>query len=141
MSGAIFRDGAVLLVRRGRPPAQGLWSLPGGHIEPGETAAEAIARELLEETGIAARIGGVADAVDVVRRDTAGAVVFHRVIVVFHGVWLRGEAVAGSDASAVMWCPPERVGALSTTNGLLAVIEKARNRLAADDSAAPRKSI
>ena len=66
VSGAIFQGERVLLVRRARPPALGLWSLPGGHIEPGETAADALLRELMEETGVKGRLGGVADAVDVI---------------------------------------------------------------------------
>src|SRR5262249_19102285 len=78
VSGAIFRGGQVLLVQRGRAPAKGLWSLPGGHIETGETAAEALVRELMEETGITARLDGVVDAVNVIKRDDDGAVIFHR---------------------------------------------------------------
>src|SRR5262249_35110835 len=81
--GADVRVDQVLVVQRARAPSAGVWSLPGGHIEAGETAAGAIARELMEETGITAEIGGVADCVDVIRRDDEGEVVFHRVIVVF----------------------------------------------------------
>jgi ADP-ribose pyrophosphatase YjhB (NUDIX family) len=141
VSGAIFRDGEVLLVQRGRPPAMGLWSLPGGHIEAGETAAQAIVRELMEETGVTARLIGVTDAVDVIRRDESGTAIFHRVIVVFYGVWLAGEAVAASDVAAVRWCAPGQVGALGTTPGLAGVIEGARRRLSPTDSAHPRDHV
>lgn len=126
VSGAIFRDDEVLLVRRGRAPALGLWSLPGGHIELGETAQDSLHRELAEETGIAARLLGVADAVDVVMRDEAGAVTFHRVIVVFGGIWLEGAARAGSDVSEAAWVSPRAIAQLSTTPGLAASIELAR---------------
>ena len=128
VSGAIFRGEEVLLVRRGRAPALGLWSLPGGHIEAGETAREALSRELMEETGIRARLSGVADAVDVIRRDDGGAVIFHRVIVVFYGIWLAGEPVAGDDVSAATWRHPSQIAGLETTPGLAAVIERAWQR-------------
>ena len=62
---AVFRGNEVLLVERAKPPRAGLWSLPGGHIEPGETASAAAAREVLEETGIAATIAGLLDVQDV----------------------------------------------------------------------------
>ncbi len=126
VSGAIFRGEDVLLARRGRAPALGLWSLPGGHIEAGETAADAFARELMEETGSAARLSGVADAVDVIRRDDAGAVIFHRVIVVFYGIWLSGEPQAASDVSAVMWRRHHDIAGLETTPGLARVIQRAK---------------
>lgn len=125
VSGAIFRAGQVLLVERAKPPLSGLWSLPGGHIEPGEPAAEALRRELMEETGLTARLGGVVDAVDVIRRDEAGAVLFHRVIVVFYGVAEDGEAVPASDVSAAIWRRPDDLGGLRTTPGLQDVLNKA----------------
>jgi 8-oxo-dGTP diphosphatase len=141
VSGAIFRGGRVLLVRRARPPALGLWSLPGGHIEAGETAAEALRRELMEETGITARLDGVADAVDVIRRNDEGAVIFHRVIVVFHGIWLSGEPRAASDVSAVMWRRLEEIAGLETTPGLAAVIERAGRRASAGNVRPPCDSL
>jgi len=125
VSGAIFRAGNVLLVQRAKAPALGLWSLPGGHIEAGELARDALQRELMEETGIEARLGGVADAVDVIDRDARGRVTFHRVVVVFHGLWSSGEPLAGSDVSAAVWQNPADIGLLPTTPGLQEVIRKA----------------
>lgn len=129
VSGAIFREEEILLVKRGREPARDLWSLPGGHIELGETAQDAMHRELAEETGIVARLFGVADAVDVVMRDRAGAVTFHRVIVVFGGVWLDGVLRAGSDVAEAVWLHPSSIAGLAATAGLAASIEKARRLL------------
>lgn len=124
-------------MRRGQAPAAGLWSLPGGHIELGETAEGALARELMEETGVVARLGGVADAVDVIRRDGAGAVIFHRVIVVFYGMWLHGEPQAASDASAVMWCRLQALAGLETTPSLADVALRAWARHQADCAGGP----
>lgn len=129
VSAAIFREGRVLLVRRGRAPGLGLWSLPGGHIEPGESAMEAVHRELREETGVTADILGVADAVDVIRRDTDGHVRFHRVVVVFCGLWLGGEPAAGSDAAAVAWCEPDALTHLPVTAGLKEAVATAWARV------------
>jgi ADP-ribose pyrophosphatase YjhB (NUDIX family) len=135
VSGAIFRGEEVLLVKRGQAPASGLWSLPGGHVEPGETAAQALARELMEETGIIAKLSGVADAVDVIRRGDRGEVIFHRVIVVFYGMWLSGEPRAASDVSAAMWSSPQALAALKTTPGLAEVVTGAWLRHQADCAA------
>lgn len=132
VSAAIFRGEEVLLVERGNPPASGLWSLPGGHVEPGETAADALARELMEETGITAKLSGVADAVDMIRRGERGEVIFHRVIVVFYGMWLSGEPQAASDVSAVKWSRPQALAALKTTPRLAEVVAKAWLRHQAD---------
>jgi 8-oxo-dGTP diphosphatase len=129
VSAAIFRDGQVLLVRRGRAPAAGLWSLPGGHIEPGELAADAIRRELMEETGITAKIFGVAGVKDVVHRNDRGKLLFHRVIIVFYGAWEAGEAQAASDAALAAWYSPAGLDALATTEGLASMVDSAANRL------------
>lgn len=132
VSGAIFRGEQVLLVRRARPPALGLWSLPGGHIEPGEAAAAAVLRELMEETGVEARLGGVADVVDVINHDGSGAISFHRVIVVFYGIWTGGEPLAGSDVSAAEWRHPGEIPSLAVTPGLPDAVQRAWLRLGAD---------
>jgi 8-oxo-dGTP diphosphatase len=132
VSGAIFRGEEVLLVRRAQPPALGLWSLPGGHIEAGESAADAMRRELLEETGVEARLGGVADAVDVIGRDEMGAVSFHRVIVVFYGAWGAGDPQPASDVSEAQWRHPREIPALPCTTGLLDIVRRAWLRLVSD---------
>ena len=89
-----LRGDSVLLIRRGTPPRQGEWSLPGGRIEPGERAVEAALRELGEETGIEAEITGLIDVVDGLFPE-AGR---HYVLIDYAARWVSGEPVAGDDA-------------------------------------------
>jgi 8-oxo-dGTP diphosphatase len=112
--GAVVADAdRLLLVRRGRGPAQGTWSVPGGKVELGETLAEAVTRELREETGLEGVCGpllGWAERID----DDA-----HHVILDFE-VTLLGddEAVAGDDAAEVRWVDLHEVAELALVDGL-----------------------
>lgn len=122
---AVFRDGKVLLATRTRPPADRLWSLPGGKVEAGESLEEAALRELEEEVGIKARILGFNRHVEIVGRDAAGEVTHHFVVASFVGEWLSGEPVTGPEAGAVMWADPSRLGGLPTTRDLGDVLRRA----------------
>jgi len=124
VSAAIFRGQTVLMVERGKPPFIGLWSLPGGHIEPGEKARDAALREVMEETGVAARIDGLAEIVDAIRAP-GGVLAAHYLIAVFHGCWLANEPAAASDAAKARFVPLDAVGSLSTTEGAGAAIATA----------------
>ena len=94
-----FRGDEVLLIRRGRPPRQGQWSLPGGRIEPGERALDAALRELVEETGVQAEILGLVDVVD-------GLFVGHHYVLIDYAArWMSGEPVAGDDAAEAAFVP------------------------------------
>ena len=77
----VFKDERVLLVRRGQPPSEDLWAIPGGSVEIGETLQEAAEREILEETGIKIRAGEPVFTFDVIERDRTGKIRFHYVIV------------------------------------------------------------
>lgn len=90
-----LRGDEVLLIRRGKPPRQGEWSLPGGRIEAGERAVDAALRELREETGVEAELIGLVDVVDGVFPE-AGR---HYVLIDYAARWLSGEPVAGDDAA------------------------------------------
>lgn len=116
-----LRENAVLLIRRGTPPRQGEWSLPGGRIEPGERATEAALRELREETGVEAEITGLIDVVDGLFPD-AGR---HYVLIDYAALWLSGEPVAGDDASEARFVPLDEVDALIDWSETRRIIRRA----------------
>ena len=103
-----LRGDEVLLIRRGRPPKQGEWSLPGGRIEPGERSTEAALRELREETGVEAEITGLLDVVDGLFPE-AGR---HYVLIDYAARWLSGEPAAGDDALEARFVALDEVEAL-----------------------------
>jgi 8-oxo-dGTP diphosphatase len=96
-----LRGDEVLLIRRGRPPRAGQWSLPGGRIEPGERAIEAGLRELMEETGVSAEILGLIDVVD----GLFPADHRHYVLIDYAARWTAGEPRAGDDAVEALFLP------------------------------------
>ncbi|WP_152541266.1 NUDIX hydrolase [Kallotenue papyrolyticum] len=104
VAAVVWRDERVLLVRRGRPPRQGEWSLPGGRQEWGERVREAVQREVREETGIEIEVQAIVDVVDLIDRDEAsGAVRFHYTLIDTLAEWRSGEARPADDADAVAW--------------------------------------
>jgi ADP-ribose pyrophosphatase len=99
----VFKDNRVLLVRRGKPPAENLWAIPGGRVEIGETLQQAAEREIFEETGITIRALEPAYTFDVIDRDAIGQTRYHYVIVDLTADYIAGEPRAGDDASAARW--------------------------------------
>jgi ADP-ribose pyrophosphatase YjhB (NUDIX family) len=122
---AVFREGRVLLAQRAKNPGNGVWSLPGGRVEPGETMEFAALRELREEVGLAADIVGFNRHVEVIRRDSTGAIAAHFVVASFVGVWRDGEACAGDETSAVAWVDPAAPQVEPLSSGLLDVLQRA----------------
>lgn len=108
----VFRDSAVLLVRRGQPPAQGLWAIPGGSVRLGETLQAAAEREILEETGVVIRAGEPVFVFDVIRHDEQGRVRYHYVIVDLAAEYVSGEICPGDDAADARWVSQEEVAQL-----------------------------
>ena len=124
VGGVVIRGSDVLLVRRAHAPRKGEWSLPGGHVELGESLTEAVRREVLEETGVEVEVGPVVEAFDRVHRDEAGLVRYHFVIVDFLCHAVGGALRPGDDAADARWVARTAVGALGVNAFAHAVIEK-----------------
>lgn len=99
----IVRDGKALLIKRAHEPRKGEWSLPGGLVDLGESLADAVRREVMEETGLGVDLGPIIETFDRVHRDDEGRIRYHFVIVDFVCWSDGGDAAAGSDAEAVAW--------------------------------------
>jgi 8-oxo-dGTP diphosphatase len=120
----------VLLVERSKGALKGLWSLPGGHIEPGETARAAALREVREETGIDADIRGLVDLHEVILRRPGGGLLAHYLIAVHWGWWRAGEAVAGGHAAAARFVHIDDIASYPLTEGASGLIGRARKQAA-----------
>ncbi len=102
----LLRGDEVLLIKRGKPPALGQWSLPGGAQELGETAEECARRELREETGLEAGPLHLVAHVDSIHRDAEGRIQYHYTILDFAAHYMGGDAVAGDDVTEIAWVHP-----------------------------------
>ena len=99
----VFRGDDVLVVKRGRPPFEGQWSIPGGRLEHGERVVDAVRREVREETGLEIEIIGLLDVFDALPVQTGNVgdgFSSHTVIIDYAAEWVSGEPVAGDDAAA-----------------------------------------
>jgi ADP-ribose pyrophosphatase YjhB (NUDIX family) len=115
VSVAISEGDRILLVRRGRPPFDGVWAFPGGRVELGERLVDAARREVREETGVEVEIGERIDIAEIVRRDESGKVEGHFVLVVFAGRVRSGDIVAGDDAAEARWVERDDLAGLQLT--------------------------
>src|SRR3954468_6989449 len=123
VSAAIFRDGKILLVRRARSPAKGVYLLPGGRGEFGETLHAALHREVDEETAIEIEIVDLAGWREVVPGPTGGG---HYLIMSFAARWIANAPVLNDELDDFQWLPPNALGDLKLTGGLPDVIQAAR---------------
>ena len=131
---AVFRDGRVLLASRGKAPYEGIFSLPGGGVEVGETLGKAALRELREETGVEAKLTGFVAPVEVIERDADGRVRHHIVIAAHAARWVSGEPRTGPEAREIRWVSEADITGLPTTPGLLPILVQA---FAVDRAASP----
>src|ERR1700689_615912 len=129
VSAAIFRDGRVLIVRRARPPAHGLYTLPGGGVELGETLEEAIIREVREETSLDVEPVALAGDLQAITRDAAGWVERNFVILPFAAHWISGEVALNEELAEAQWREPSALSDLKTTEGLGLIVSAAWERI------------
>jgi ADP-ribose pyrophosphatase len=118
----VFKDGCVLLVRRGQPPAENLWAIPGGSVEIGEPLQEAAEREIREETGVQIRAAKPIYTFDVIDRDVDGKVRFHYVIVDLSADYVMGEPTPGDDAIEARWVPAREINSLEVSPATLKLL-------------------
>ena len=129
VSAAIIRDGKVLVVRRARNPALGIYTLPGGGVETGETLLQAVTREVREETSMDIEPVALAGHREAIARDAQGRVERHFVILCFAARWLSGEPVLNEELDDARWLAPAALSSLRTTEGLAEIVAAAIERL------------
>ena len=129
VSAAIIRDGKVLVVRRARNPALGIYTLPGGGVETGETLMQAVTREVREETSMDIEPVALAGHREAIVRDAQGRVERHFVILCFAARWLSGEPVLNEELDDARWLAPAALSSLRTTEGLAEIVAAAIERL------------
>jgi 8-oxo-dGTP diphosphatase len=128
VSAAIFREDTILLVRRARSPAKGLYSLPGGRVEFGESLHAALHREVDEETALKIEIVDLAGWREVMPGAAGGG---HYLIMSFAARWTSGKPVLNDELDDFRWVSPDALGDLTLTDGLQEVIQSARQLLRA----------
>ena len=129
VSAAIMRAGKVLIVRRARKPALGVYTLPGGVVEAGETLEEAVRREVREETALDIEPVALAGHREVIIRDAQARTERHFVILCFASRWLSGEPQLNDELDEARWIDPADLAGLKTTEGLAEIVAAAAARL------------
>ena len=123
----VLKEEHVLLIRRGRPPRLGEWSLPGGAQSVGETVQVTALREVLEETGFSIQIPQFLDVVDSIIKDDDGRVKFHYTLIDYWANWESGTPEGADDAQHAEWVPFNKLGEFGLWTKTVEVIEKARS--------------
>jgi 8-oxo-dGTP diphosphatase len=125
VGGVVISKGRALLIRRGGPPLEGQWSIPGGMLEVGETLLEGVRRELLEETGVEVRVGELIEVFERINLDGQGKTRYHFVVLDYLCEAVGGDARAGSDVTDVAWATPSELANYSLSETAARVISKA----------------
>lgn len=119
-----IRGREVLLVERGKAPSLGLWGVPGGAVEVGETLEEAVAREVMEETNVAIKPVELLEIINSMSRDDEDKVRHHYVLFEFLCEYVSGEVAPGTDAPDARWVPIDDLGSVNIMAYTRRFIEK-----------------
>ncbi|NLO89891.1 MAG: NUDIX hydrolase [Clostridia bacterium] len=123
VGGIIIKDQAILLVQRGQPPSKGLWGIPGGCLELGESLKEGVAREVMEECGIKVEVGELFDIFETLVRDDNGVIRFHYVLLDFFAYPVGDEEPRpGGDVMDCRYIPLDEVRNYPLTPGVKEVL-------------------
>jgi len=125
VGGVVISGGRALIVKRGSPPLEGQWSIPGGMLEAGETLLLGVRRELLEETGIEVKVLELIEVFERINLDGEGKARYHYVVLDYLCEAVRGQARAASDVTDVAWATPEELPRYGLTETSTRVILKA----------------
>ena len=131
VSAVIFRHGQLLVVRRANAPGRGLYSVPGGRVEHGETLHQAAMREVREETALSIDIVGFAGWREVLPDPAAGRA-GHYLVISFAAHWRAGDVALNEELDDFRWIMPEDVTVLRTTQGLSEIVQAARRLVVSD---------
>ncbi|MCL7394995.1 MAG: NUDIX hydrolase [Thaumarchaeota archaeon] len=124
----ILQDHNILLVKRVNEPGKGKWSIPGGTVELGESLKDAVVREVYEETGLVVEVLELLDIIEVIRKDDAGNIAFHYVILDYLARPVGGNLRAASDASDVLWASVDEAMNMEITESLRAMLRKLKEK-------------
>jgi len=119
----VIKDGKVLLVKRGIAPSKGMWAIPGGSLELGETLQQGAEREILEETGVVVEAGKPFYSFDFFERDDDDRIRFHYVIVDMMADYISGDVQGADDALEARWVSPEELNDLVVSKNTLNILE------------------
>jgi 8-oxo-dGTP diphosphatase len=128
VAAVIFKGEEVLLVRRGQEPAKGVWSLPGGLVEVGETLVEGVQREIIEETGLIVRILGVTAVLERIYRDPDDRIPYHYILIDFACEYEAGDLRPGSDIDDARFVAAADLNSLDLPEFTARVIQRAREQ-------------
>ena len=120
----VIKEGKVLLVKRAAAPSRGLWAIPGGSLELGETLQRGAEREILEEIGIRIRAGAPVYTFDFLEYDTKNKLQYHFVIVDMEAEYVAGEVQAADDALDARWVSPEDLRSMSVSGNTLKILRE-----------------
>ena len=118
-----------MLIRRGKEPRKDQWSIPGGHLEWGESLHEALLREVHEETGLSVELVGLIDTVDLITEDGSGNITRHYMLIDFAVRAIGGELRAGSDAAEARWVPFSQIDDYPLWSETRRIIEESKRVL------------